>query len=306
MDTQTSIDLPEFQDVKPAFSGPSGSASVALEIVAEAIETYNPTHVFGLFSGGHDSLCANHIASQHPRFSGCVHINTGIGIDETREYVRETCRRFGWPLKEYRPPVSYEELVIDQGFPGPAMHWKMYQRLKERCLEAVMREHGERRRKLVFVSGRRAQESVRRMANCKEAIEMGPKPSTRAIWCNPIIAWNGCDKNRHIAAHDLPRNPVVELMCMSGECLCGAFAQPNELDEIRLFYPRAAAEIDRIADKVRAAGKHCVWGTRPPTDDPNQTEFPFGPMCHSCAAKRERAMSTQNDPSSGTAADGNA
>lgn len=30
---------------------------------------------------------------------------------------------------------------------------------------------------------------------------------------------------------------------MSGECLCGAFAKPGELDEIRFWYPAMADEL---------------------------------------------------------------
>lgn len=50
---------------------------------------YEPSAVYGLFSGGHDSLCSTHIASTMPNFKGVVHANTGIGIEETREFVRD-------------------------------------------------------------------------------------------------------------------------------------------------------------------------------------------------------------------------
>ena len=132
-------------------------------IIQEAVEQYNPSHVFGLFSGGHDSLCACHIASQHPRFDGCIHINTGIGVKETREFVRGICQQYGWPLKEYHPPDSFEDIVTEHGFPGPGQHATMYIRLKERALRQIMREHGKRSRKILFVTGVRRQESVRRM-----------------------------------------------------------------------------------------------------------------------------------------------
>lgn len=121
-------------------------------------------------------------------------------------------------------------------------------------------------------------------------------PNGRELWINPIIHWNGCDKNRYIAEKRLPKNPVVELLCMSGECLCGSFAKPNEIEEIRTWFPKAAEEIDRLSGIAETAGRHCVWGTRPPNDDPNQERFEFGPMCHSCAAKLERLESeTQNN-----------
>lgn len=257
-------------------------------IIQQAIDQYNPTHLFGLFSGGHDSLCACHIASQHPRFSGVIHINTGIGIQDTREYVYQTCRDQGWKLKEYHPPETYESLVIERGFPGPGMHWKMYQRLKERCLRQILRDNGTRNRKIGLVSGRRKNESLRRMVNVQSAIQEGPHPSKRAIWINPIIAWIGSDKNDYILNHNLPRNPVVEILCMSGECLCGAFAKPGELEYIRRFYPDTAAEIDRIAAKVKQAGKPHKWGERPDDKPINPAQIDL-PLCYSCQAKHEGA-----------------
>lgn len=36
------------------------------EILREAIEKYNPTHVFGMFSGGRDSVAACVMASRLP------------------------------------------------------------------------------------------------------------------------------------------------------------------------------------------------------------------------------------------------
>src|SRR3712207_9450808 len=51
----------------------------------------------------------------------------------TREFVRRSCAAWALPLLEFTPPRQmdhYENLVLDQGFPGPGHHFKMYQRLK--------------------------------------------------------------------------------------------------------------------------------------------------------------------------------
>ena len=257
------------------------------EIIDAAVREYRPSHVFGLFSGGYDSLCACHLLSKHPAFSGVIHINTGIGIEETRRYVRNTCAVLGWSLKEYHTPESYEELVVEYGFPGPGMHWKMYQRLKERCLWQILRDHGARNRKIALVSGRRKKESLRRMANINAPYELGPTPSKRVLWINPILEWSAQDKHQYMQDNDLPKNRVVEILCMSGECLCGAFAKPGELKFIRQFFPEDAAKIDAIVEKVRA-GKanraYCVWGHGGGFVDPNQTDLP---LCFSCTAKHE-------------------
>lgn len=82
----------------------------AERVLSVAVNRVRPVKVFALFSGGHDSLCAADVASLIPYFDGCVHIDTGI--EQTREFVRATCCKQGWPLLEYRPPVSYEEIVL--------------------------------------------------------------------------------------------------------------------------------------------------------------------------------------------------
>ncbi len=63
---------------------PSDPAEAGERILAEAVERFRPVAVFALFSGGHDSLCAAHLASRTTRFDGCVHIDTGIGVPATR------------------------------------------------------------------------------------------------------------------------------------------------------------------------------------------------------------------------------
>jgi hypothetical protein len=62
---------------------------------------------------------------------------------------------------------------------------------------------------------------------------------------------------------DVPRNPASDLIHMSGECLCGAFAHPGELDEIGEWYPDVVAEIRALEAEARAAGipePFCRWG----------------------------------------------
>ncbi len=264
----------------------------ANNVIRLAVEQHKPTHIFGLFSGGHDSLVACHLLSQFDNYKfnvrqpwSVVHINTGIGVRQTREFIRLVCDRFNWTLREYEPPESYESLVVKYGFPGPGHHPKMYQRLKERCLCQIMRETRDRtgRNRVLFISGRRRTESVRRMANVIDPIQRGPKPSGRAVWVNPIIDWTTKDRKAYMKKHGLPVNPVVQKLCMSGECLCGAFAQPGELDVIRGFYPDAAEEIDRISEKVKVAGKHYEWGTRPAA----RTKYSNRQLslCFSCEAK---------------------
>jgi 3'-phosphoadenosine 5'-phosphosulfate sulfotransferase (PAPS reductase)/FAD synthetase len=122
-------------------------------ILEAAVVSQRPSHVFLLFSGGHDSLAATHLSSmllqntlrRYPAdFSYglrvvVLHINTGIGIPQTREYVRLVTWNHRWSYQEYRTPVSYEENVLAYGFPGPGQHTAMYTLLKERALRMAVR-----------------------------------------------------------------------------------------------------------------------------------------------------------------------
>ena len=268
-----------------------------LAIIDRCVTKYNPSHTFALFSGGHDSLCATHLASQHPAFSGVVHINTGIGIEETRQFVRDTCEEHGWALREYHPTDKYEDLCVKYGFPGPGGHRYMYIKLKERCLRLLLRDTRDpkdRRRKIAFICGTRRAESTRRKMGLAGEMETDrPDPSPRAIWVSPIINWESEDKRIYMEENNLRANLVTDTLCMSGECLCGAFAKPNELEEIRRFYPDAAKEIDRIAALVKDAGQHHTWGTRPGKRvHPDQGDLP---LCWSCEAKAEQTTKQEDE-----------
>lgn len=258
----------------------------------KAIRMIDPIAVFGLFSGGHDSFSSAFVASQHPRFTAAVHINTGIGIEATSEYVRQTCRDRSWPLLEYfaasnvnakgyPDPQLYDDLVRDFGFPGPAKHGKMYNRLKERQLRRLERDfgadcRGKKERRVMYVSGCRTQESERRMANTEELQVDG-----RRAWCAPIHDCSKCDTSDILVSAKQPRNIVVDLIHKSGECLCGAFARPGELEELNLWditrpaYTRLKLLESEVVPKFGRG-----WGERPVAD--NMTIFCPGMLCWGC------------------------
>jgi 3'-phosphoadenosine 5'-phosphosulfate sulfotransferase (PAPS reductase)/FAD synthetase len=251
------------------------------QFVEDAIEEHDPSHVFGLFSGGHDSLAATAVIAKHPRFTAAVHINTGIGIEETREFVRETCKRQGWPLIEMWPDAkTYRDLVIEKGMPaGPKAHNTMFYWLKQRQIRRLVAKHKTHRHdRIGLVTGVRASESERRMAS---AIAVPVRRAGSQLWLNPILDWTGVQVSRFVDEEGLQRNPVVDLLHRSGECLCGALARREELAEIERWYPVAAAEIRVYEDLARAHGHpDDLWASKL-TQPRSQARLP---LCWSCEA----------------------
>lgn len=253
----------------------------SFEILAEAIETYVEDREIvatcALYSGGNDSTTMTHLFKDYSDYA--VHINTGIGIEQTRDFVRQTCDEWGLPLIERQPPAgsTYRELVLEQGFPGPAMHFKMYQRLKERGLMQVRREFVKvpRKQRIIFLAGRRRDESKRRQ-NVPDINKQGS-----IIWVSPMVHWTKQDLNTYRQMFpEVPQNPVSAVLHMSGECLCGAFAKPGELNEISFWYPNVAQEIWDLEKDVQAAGHTTkgTWGWGAYRQKPSKV----GPMCGNC------------------------
>lgn len=256
----------------------------AVALIDAAVEQFKPAWVFALFSGGHDSLTSSYVASLHPRFNGCVHINTGIGIPATRQFVIDTCAEHEWPLLEYKAmehvdskgvkaPIDYEAICMKYGFPGAHGHGMMYAKLKERMLRMCRREHPG---KVLFISGGRAQESVRRMRNVKGSFQAEGNTG----WCAPIWDWSKPECSDALTAANFKRNQTALAFGRSGECLCGAFAQPGELAALEFACPASAARIRALEKRVRAAGFPWGWEDNGPPDwfqEKNQGQtFMFG------------------------------
>lgn len=221
--------------------------------------------VVTLFSGGNDSTVLAHL--MRPWSTHAAHANTGIGIEQTRQFVRDTCQEWGLLLLERTAPRdedSYRTHVLAHGFPGPGMHARMYQRLKERALEQVRRElvtNGWQER-VVFLAGRRRDESERR----KDVPHVERKGSV--VWESPLVEWTKLDMTTyrlmHLNEDPVPVNEVSQRLHMSGECLCGSYAHPGEIDEIRFWFPAVAEYIDslerQIEDRADIPQHRRRWG----------------------------------------------
>lgn len=217
-----------------------------------------------MFSGGKDSLVLAHLMRDRTDYFG--HANTGIGIEQTREFVRETSARWGVPLLERTPALgrTFEDYVLQNGFPGPGRHGYIYARIKGSPFEQINRElvPNPYRERVLFVGGRRFTESERRKGRKIPVWERRKS----IVWVSPLRGWTNMDLAAYRRRHpDLPRNAVADEIDMSGECLCGAFAQPGELDRLRAYPPatQVVRQIDDLARRALDAGvapERCVWG----------------------------------------------
>lgn len=244
-----------------------------------------------LFSGGNDSTTLAHL--MRPRATHALHANTGIGIEETRQYVRDTCKQWGLPLLEIMSPRQndrYETLVLERGFPGAGHHYKMYQRLKERALRAARKQlvSNGRRERVIFLAGRRRDESSRR-SNIPEMEREGS-----VVWVSPLVSWTKMDMNTYrLMQGDVPVNRVSDLIHMSGECLCGSFSKRGELDEIGEWFPDVVAYIrqleEQLVDRDDIPEHRRMWGWNA-DEEATKKERRSGRLCSSCDARFENQM----------------
>lgn len=257
------------------------------EIVGRAIEQYKPVAIYAGFSGGNDSKVATHWAMTNVPGCEVFHLNTGIGVEAGRQYVRDTCKSYGWPLTEIRAledcGQDYDAIVRKHGFPGPDGHQYMFTLLKERAIyELVKRAKvGHRRNdKVMLIVGPRHDESVRRMGYGGQEIH-----KVRAqIWVNAIYWFTKAERDAYNAASGMPVNPVAQALGMSGECGCGAFAQKGELARWRAVDPAFGERIDRLQAESLALGRTWSWEGRPPKGGHNPGQQPLfaHPLCAGC------------------------
>lgn len=239
-------------------------------ILRTAYGDQRPRKVFALFSGGHDSLTAVHVAHQFLPVDAVVHVATGTGIPETFQFVQETCAEHGWPLIVCRPPLDeatgepgtqYRAMVLAHGFPGPGdvVHRIVYSELKEKALRPLIARSKQRSTdRVLLIGGMRRQESERRMGHVEEVHRIGA-----SVWCSPLANWSADDCGEYMEMHGLKRSLVKDLLHISGECLCGCFAKPGERKEIATWFPLVDARIRTLEAEAEVADVPARWGKRP-------------------------------------------
>ena len=225
---------------------------------------------FSLYSGGKDSTACASYLDERGELAGVVALDTGISVPDWMPFIERTANERGWNLEVYKTPANYDDLVLKYGFPGPGLHGMFMNYLKGRCIRAFKKKHkGD-----VLASGVRQQESARRAIGTKEwSVFEGVK-----VWA-PIFDWSTPDVWKYIRAKGFERSPAYQTLCISGDCLCGAFATKMERAAIGAFYP---CVMDRLKALEAKVGHEWGWGAN---RRPRGVKVEVGPVCVDCDSK---------------------
>jgi len=247
------------------------------QIVSDAIELYELDSLYVLFSGGKDSVCvADFIATNYPeQFKGVVFTNVGLGSQETRKFVINYCKERGWKLfmtwnvDERR---RFLNIVLREGFAFEGNHRQWMGMVKFQSWYYFMRDYIKPQgQHAAFISGVRKKESQRR----NKISKFTKKPvdiSADMIFIKPFLWKDGSQLWDYFYTHNLKKTPVYEWLNRSGECYCGAFAEPWDLKLFEKFDKLAYDTIKWIEKQIDTRGsdkakKYNKWGMKESTED---------------------------------------
>jgi 3'-phosphoadenosine 5'-phosphosulfate sulfotransferase (PAPS reductase)/FAD synthetase len=263
----------------------------SLEIVREAISSYKPYAVVAMVSGGDDSLTAYYVAKAlGVPLTHIMHGVTGTGIPETTQFVRRLGEASGLRYIEANADDAYERRVLRKGFfgRGDRAHTIAYHLLKaehfRKSLSKNIRQ-GKRNRIILQINGARRQESTNRSKHTG-ASPINPHGSD--IWVNIINEWSKTDCQDFLRGAGVERNPVTEVLCRSGECMCGTMQSQEARKEAAYFFPKWGEWLDDLESRVNSRGFWWKWGQAVPEefirlqDGQQWLSDDFRPMCTSC------------------------
>lgn len=216
-----------------------------------SVRPYYPP-CYALVSGGKDSWSVAKVLEQTDRLLGCISLGTGIATPEWRDFIVDECRKRSYPLEFFHTAEKYEDFVRKWGFPGPAKHPAIMNRLKGRAIREFRRKHPSG----ILASGTRKNESNRRFVNAKPI----------SVWegvqiIAPIYDWTTDQTWEFFNRHGFTRAPAYQTLMVSGDCLCGSFAVQGEAEALRLGYPTIADRFDALGREIAALHPtRCKWG----------------------------------------------
>lgn len=241
--------------------------------------------VYGLCSGGKDSMSACSVAHAIRPLDGIILVDTSIVArdgDNKPSYIaaKKFAQRLGVPFLCIKPKEdlkkgyeevpcigkygigkTYENYCKKYGFPHADQHDDVMRYLKKKALVgfAMANTNSKKMERIALISGVRQKESVRRAVNAQ--IIGIDQDTPRIIWISPVYYWTTEEAYAYVNKHDYELSESYTSLHLSGDCLCGAYAQKQESYLIAQFYPdtgKQIAEIEKVAGRQHKGAKH--WG----------------------------------------------
>jgi phosphoadenosine phosphosulfate reductase len=218
--------------------------------VLKNLNQRNPDNVYAAVSGGNDSITALHFAHQSPQIelNGVLHVDTGFGIPQTAEYVKERCEDYGLEfirIGDHNARFSderFESLAKLFGFPGSSIiaHSQVRHNLKDKPFDRFETNlDGD----LALISGVRRFESDRRYEKLDRD---GIQEVNGITWASPLVDFTDKDISTYQEHHQITENPVSALLCTSGECMCGSFGDRENLPLLEEYFPEFARKLFQL------------------------------------------------------------
>lgn len=269
------------------------------EIVLEAIAKHQPEAHILMFSGGGDSMAAYQACKAlDVRIDYLLHVNTRTGIQQTTEFVRKFAEDEGLKYVEADAGTAYEDYVKRKGFFGVgtggrySAHTMAYHVLKMQRYETAIAKLG-RGLRVLLLNGARAAESDNRALGIAASPIRTTTRKPNHCWVNVINHWEKTDCKAFCGDCKAPKNKVTELLCRSGECMCGTTQGQKDREEAAYWFPEWGRWIDDLESEVT---KKFPWGWGQPVSQQWQREqkgqlrlfgADFQPLCSSCIAQQE-------------------
>jgi 3'-phosphoadenosine 5'-phosphosulfate sulfotransferase (PAPS reductase)/FAD synthetase len=231
--------------------------------------------VFGLCSGGKDSLSACATAHKIRPLDGIILVDTtvpAVNGDDKPAYIaaKAFADQLGVPficiksldtLKagfEYVPCIgkygtgkAYENYCRKYGMPHASEHDQVFRYLKKKAMVGFVMSITKSKQRVAFISGVRKKESNRREINAQ--IVCVDEDTPRIIWISPVYYWTTEQAYAFCAENDYKLSESYTALHLSGDCMCGAFSGREEVHLLKMFYPDTAAKIAAI-EKVAFKG----------------------------------------------------
>ena len=231
-----------------------------IDIIRDGVRDYKIDSLYVGFSGGKDSAVVADFASKNfPHiFKGCIFCDTGIKVAESKKFVIDYCNEKGWKLFIVHPKRTFEQIVKENGFPGPTVHTFIMRYLKYIPMRGFIKKCYDSGLRPAILSGVRQQESVRRGVNATSEVYQ----DGRMIFISPMLYKSDSWMYEYYMKEGLKRSPVYDTLHISGDCLCGCFSKPGEAQLLKIFHPETALQISDLEKylKDNMIYKNATWG----------------------------------------------